>query len=50
MILGAIALAVYSFIVCQLIMHVRWSTLAATDAATAPWLTVAMGFEWVLLG
>src|SRR6478736_10211179 len=38
MILGAIALAVYSFLVCQLLMRVRCSALTATLAATAVWL------------
>jgi hypothetical protein len=50
MILGAIALAAYSFIVCQLLMRFRWSALAATAAAIIVWLGIATGLERVLLG
>jgi hypothetical protein len=50
MILGAIALAVYSFLVCQLLMRLRWSALGATLAATAAWLVAAIGLKQVLLG
>jgi hypothetical protein len=50
MILGAIALAVYSFFVCQLLMRLRWSALAATLAATAAWLVVAISLKQLLLG
>jgi hypothetical protein len=35
MIIGAIALAVYSFLVCQLRMSVRSSALTATAVASA---------------
>ena len=50
MILGAIALAVYSFLVCQLLMRVRCSALTATLAATPVWLIVAVGLKQVFLG
>ncbi len=50
MILGAIALAVYSFLVCQLMMRVRRSALTATLAATAVWLMVAVGLKQAFLG
>jgi hypothetical protein len=50
MILGAVAFAVYSFLVCQLLMRVRCSALAATAAATAAWLAVAFGLKQILLG
>jgi Protein of unknown function (DUF3147) len=50
MILGALALTVYSFLVCQLLMRVRCSTLTATTAATAAWLVIALGLKQVLLG
>jgi hypothetical protein len=49
MILGAIALAAYSFIVCQLMMRFRWSALAATTAAVSGWLVIAVGLEHILL-
>ena len=38
MIIGAIALAVYSFLICQLLMRVRSSALTATAVATIAWL------------
>jgi hypothetical protein len=50
MILGAIALAAYSLIVCQLLMRLRWSALAATTAAVIAWLVIAIGLEQLLLG
>jgi hypothetical protein len=50
MVLGTIALGVYSFLVCHLLMRARWSALAATSAATAGWLAVAIGLKQVLLG
>jgi hypothetical protein len=50
MILGAIALLVYSLLVCQLLMRWRWSALAATVTATVAWLVVALGLEHALLG
>src|ERR1700758_1365757 len=45
MILGAIALAVYSLLVRQLLMRVRCSALAATLVATGAWLVVAVGLK-----
>ena len=50
MILGAIALAVYSFLVCQLLMRARFSALAATLTTTAAWLGIAIGLKLSLLG
>ena len=50
MILGAIALCIYSFLVCQLLMRVRCSALRATLTATVVWLVVAIGLKQVLLG
>jgi hypothetical protein len=50
MILGAIALAVYSFHVCQLLMRMRCSALAATLVATVAWLAVAVGLKQFVLG
>jgi Protein of unknown function (DUF3147) len=50
MILGAVALAVYSFVVCQLLIRVRSSALAATTAALVVWLAIAIGLKQVLLG
>ena len=50
MILGAIAFALYSFLVCQLLMRVRCSALTATAGATVAWLAVAIGLKQILLG
>jgi len=50
MILGAVALAVYSFLVCQLLMRVRCSAEVATLAAIAAWLVVAISLKQALLG
>jgi uncharacterized protein DUF3147 len=50
MILGAIALAAYSFVVCQLLIRVRCSALTATSAALVVWLAVAISLKQALLG
>lgn len=50
MILGAVAFAVYSFLVCQLIMRVRCSALTATATAMIAWFAVAIGLKQILLG
>ena len=49
MILGAVALGLYSFLVCQILVQMRRSALAATSAAIAAWLVVAIGLEQALL-
>jgi Protein of unknown function (DUF3147) len=50
MILGAFALALYSLTVCQLLMRLRWSALAATTTAIMLWLAIALGSKQLLLG
>jgi Protein of unknown function (DUF3147) len=50
MMLGAVAFVVYSVLVCQLLMRVRCSALAATLTATVAWLAVALGLKQILLG
>jgi hypothetical protein len=50
MILGALALALYSFAVCQLLMRFRWSALVATTTAIVLWLAVAIGSKQLLIG
>src|ERR1700758_5085959 len=50
MIIGAAALAVYSFLVCQLLMRLRYSALAATAVATVAWLVIAVGLKQAVLG
>jgi hypothetical protein len=50
MILGSLALAVYSVAVCQLLMRARWSALVATTTALLVWLVVALESKHLLLG
>jgi hypothetical protein len=48
MILGALALAAYSFAVCQILVRLRWSALATTAGAILLWLAVALGLKQLL--
>jgi hypothetical protein len=50
MMIGALALALYSLVVCQLLMRARLSSVLSTGAATVLWLTVAIGAEYMLFG
>jgi glucose dehydrogenase len=50
MILGALALALYSVVVCRLLVRARWSALSATTAAILLWLAAAIGSEYLLTG
>jgi hypothetical protein len=50
MVLGSIALAAYCFVVCQLLMRVRWSALAPTAVAAVAWFAVALELKAVWLG
>jgi hypothetical protein len=50
MIIGAIALSIYSVLVCQLLMRVRSSALAATAVATVAWLVIAVGLKLAVMG
>ena len=45
MIIGAIALVAYSFLVCQLLMRLRCSAVTATGVATVAWLLIAVGLK-----
>ena len=49
MMAGAIALVVYSIVVCQLLMRGRMRALPATIVSIVVWLTAAFGL-WVLAG
>jgi hypothetical protein len=49
MVLGAIALALYSIAVCQLLMRFRWSALAATSLTLVLWLAIALGGQQLFL-
>ena len=50
MVVGAVALAIYSLIVCRLLMRWRYPAWAATGLAAIPWLLVAFGAEQLLWG
>jgi hypothetical protein len=50
MILGALALAGYSLLVCQLLMRARWPAFAATTTVILPWLAIALGSKQLFLG
>jgi hypothetical protein len=50
MLLGAVALGVYCFVVCQLLMRFRWSAIAATLTAVVGWFAVAFALKFGLLG
>src|SRR6201985_1324895 len=49
MIAGALALAVYSVVVCQLLIRARMRALPATLLSIAVWLTAAFGL-WAVAG
>ena len=50
MIVGALALALYSLVVCQLLMRLRWSALAATTNVGLVWLAVVLVSKQLLIG
>lgn len=50
MLLGSVALAVYCFLVCQLLIRGRFSALSATLSALLAWFGVALGLHQLLLG
>jgi uncharacterized membrane protein (GlpM family) len=50
MILGALALAAYSWTVCVLLQKFRMSSLAATMAAFLVWSAAAFGTTAILIG
>ena len=50
MMLGAVALFVYSIVVCLLLMRRHWNALPVTLAALTVWLCVALGLHYFLTG
>ena len=50
MVLGAFALLVFSFIVCQVLMRFRMSAVAATGSALVIWMLVAFGLKQAVIG
>jgi len=49
MMAGALALAIYSLVVCQLLMRARMRALPATMLSLIVWLTAAFGL-WAIVG
>jgi len=49
MMLGAVALCIYSIVVCRLLMRRHWNALPATIAALLVWLAVAVGLHLLSL-
>lgn len=50
MVIGSIAVAGYSFVVCQLLMRAHWSALKAACAALGAWIVLAVGLKQILIG
>lgn len=50
MIIGAVAMCLYSILVCRLMKRAQWRALPATTMAMVAWLAVAFGGKWLLLG
>jgi hypothetical protein len=49
MMAGALALGVYSVVVCQLLARAKWRAATATLLSLVVWLAVALGL-WILAG
>jgi hypothetical protein len=43
MVVGALALAIYSAVVARLLLHYQWNTIVATGLSWLVWLAVAFG-------
>jgi hypothetical protein len=50
MMIGALALAIYSVVVCQLLMRLRASAIMATRSALAVWFALSLGLKQLLIG
>jgi hypothetical protein len=50
MLLGAIALTLYSIAVCQLLVRLQASALTASVCAMIVWLTAALTLKFILFG
>jgi hypothetical protein len=50
MMIGALALAIYSVVVCQLLMRLRASAIMATGSALAVWFALSLGLKQLLIG
>ena len=50
MLIGAVAMCLYSVLVCRLMKRAQWHALPATTVAILAWLAAALGGKWLLLG
>jgi hypothetical protein len=50
MMIGALALAIYSVVVCQLLMRLRASAIMATGSALAVWFALSLGLKQLMIG
>jgi uncharacterized protein DUF3147 len=50
MMLGALAMILYSIAVCQLLVRLRWSAFTASTITVLLWGAVALGSQWLLRG
>lgn len=50
MMIGSLALCLYSIAVCALMKRCELSALAATATSLIAWMSVALGGKWLLLG
>ena len=50
MMIGSLALCLYSIAVCQLMIRYEFSALVATVVSLIAWTSVALGGKWLLLG
>lgn len=48
MMLGALAMILYSIVVCHLLVRLRWSAFTATTTTVLLWAAVAHGSQWLL--
>jgi hypothetical protein len=50
MMIGSLALCLFSIAVCQLMKRYELSALVATAVSLIAWTSVALGGKWLLLG
>jgi hypothetical protein len=50
MAIGAIALAIYSLLVCQLLMRAHFRAPTATLLSLVAWVALAVGLHFLILG
>ncbi len=50
MAIGAVALGIYGWLVCQLLMRFGFSALAATSIAAVAWVAIALATQQLVIG